>query len=50
VFKLTSAGLELIEIAPGINLERDILALMEFKPIINKDKIQVTRVDFALTF
>ena len=35
VFKLTTAGLELIEIAPGIDLDRDILAQMGFRPIIN---------------
>ena len=35
VFKLTPNGLELIEIAPGIDLEKDILANMAFKPIIS---------------
>lgn len=34
VFKLTDSGLELIEIAPGIDIERDILSQMEFKPMI----------------
>ncbi len=34
VFQLTPAGLEVIEIAPGIDLERDILAHMDFTPII----------------
>jgi propionate CoA-transferase len=35
VFKLTPQGLELIEVAPGIDIDRDILAQMDFKPIIN---------------
>ncbi len=34
VFELTDAGLELIEMAPGIDLERDILAHMDFRPLI----------------
>ena len=34
VFSLTAAGLELIEIAPGIDLERDILAQMAFRPLM----------------
>jgi propionate CoA-transferase len=36
VFTLSKEGLELIEIAPGINLEENILALMDFKPIIKE--------------
>lgn len=39
VFKLTTDGLELIEIAPGIDLEKDILAHMEFEPIIRSLKL-----------
>lgn len=35
VFELCPEGLILTEIAPGINLEKDILALMDFKPIIS---------------
>jgi len=37
VFKLTPEGLELIEVAPGIDIERDILAMMDFKPVIPRD-------------
>jgi propionate CoA-transferase len=39
VFALTPDGLELIEVAPGIDIERDILALMDFKPVIARDPI-----------
>jgi propionate CoA-transferase len=34
VFQLCPDGLELIEIAPGIDLERDILSRMAFKPVM----------------
>jgi propionate CoA-transferase len=35
VFRLIASGLELIEIAPGIDLERDILGQMAFHPAIS---------------
>ena len=38
VFRLTKAGMELIEVAPGIDIERDILACMDFKPIVGSVK------------
>jgi len=41
VFALRSDGLELIEVAPGIDIERDILALMDFKPIIRRDPLMM---------
>jgi propionate CoA-transferase len=35
VFRLVESGLELIEIAPGIDLERDILGQMAFRPAVS---------------
>ncbi len=37
VFRLTKEGLKLIEVAPGIDIETQILPYMEFKPIIGDD-------------
>jgi propionate CoA-transferase len=42
VFKLCSAGLELIEIAPGINIEDHIFAQMDFRPVIRRLKTMPT--------
>lgn len=36
VFALTPAGLELVEVAPGVDIQRDIVDLMAFAPVINK--------------
>jgi propionate CoA-transferase len=38
VFKLRAEGLELVEIAPGIDLARDVLAHMDFAPIVRDVK------------
>ena len=37
VFKLEKKGITLIEIAPGIDIKKDILNQMEFEPVISKD-------------
>ena len=47
VFELTKDGLELIEVAPGIDIEREILARMEFKPIIRRDPAIMDRRIFS---
>ena len=36
VFRLTPEGLELLEVAPGTDLERDILAQMDFRPHVHR--------------
>ncbi len=36
VFRLTPEGLQLIEIAPGIDLQRNVLDMMDFRPVINE--------------
>ncbi|MDB5907588.1 MAG: acyl CoA:acetate/3-ketoacid CoA transferase, partial [Massilia sp.] len=35
VFRLVKDGLELIEVAPGIDVERDIVAQMAFRPQVS---------------
>lgn len=45
VFQLRKEGLTLIEIAPGIDLEEDILNQMEFRPIISNElKLMDSRI------
>ncbi len=39
VFGLTERGLALLEVAPGIDVERDVLALMDFTPIMEDVKV-----------
>jgi propionate CoA-transferase len=47
VFRLHPRGLELVEIAPGIDLERDVLAQMDFTPVIEHDPIVMDAALFA---
>ncbi|KQO69476.1 CoA-transferase [Methylobacterium sp. Leaf469] len=44
VFQLTDEGLELIEVAPGIDIERDILPHMGFTPIIKQPALMDARL------
>jgi propionate CoA-transferase len=34
VFKLTPSDVELVEVAPGVDLERDLSGRMEFRPVV----------------
>jgi len=44
VFRRTIDGMELVEVAPGIDIERDILAHMDFKPIVKDPKPMDPRI------
>lgn len=44
VFRRTAEGMELVEIAPGIDIERDILAHMDFEPIIRMPRMMDARI------
>jgi propionate CoA-transferase len=44
VFRLGADGVELTEIAPGMDLDKDILAYMDFKPIIINPKTMDERI------
>ncbi len=47
VFGLHERGIELLEIAPGLDLERDILAGMGFRPVIERDPLVMDAALFA---
>jgi propionate CoA-transferase len=36
VFKLTPSGVELVEVAPGVDLERDVLSKIELRPVVQR--------------
>ena len=44
VFRLVDEGLELIEVAPGIDVERDVLGQMEFRPVVRRVESMSTGV------
>jgi propionate CoA-transferase len=44
VFRLTGDGLELTEVAPGIDIERDILAHMDFVPVVREPRPMDPRI------
>jgi len=44
VFRLTDRGLTLTEVAPGIDIERDILAHMDFRPTVDNPKLMDARI------
>ena len=44
VFSLTSGGFQLIEIAPGIDLQRDVLDQMDFAPIVRNVRSMPARL------
>ncbi|WP_135466061.1 acyl CoA:acetate/3-ketoacid CoA transferase [Crenalkalicoccus roseus] len=44
VFRLTAEGLELAEVAPGVDLERDILGQMGFRPLVRDPKPMDARI------
>ena len=44
VFRLIAEGLELAEVAPGVDVERDILAHMAFRPVVREPKTMDARL------
>jgi propionate CoA-transferase len=44
VFRLSEEGMELVEVAPGIDIGRDILAHMDFVPIVHDPELMDERI------
>jgi propionate CoA-transferase len=44
VFRRTAQGVELTEVAPGVDIERDILAQMDFVPIVREPRPMDLRI------
>ncbi|QGM47121.1 acyl CoA:acetate/3-ketoacid CoA transferase [Methylocystis heyeri] len=44
VFRLGQRGMELIEVAPGVDIEKNILAHMAFKPIVEEPELMDKRL------
>ena len=44
VLRLSPAGLELVEVAPGIDIERDVLAHMDFRPVVRDPRLMDPRI------
>jgi propionate CoA-transferase len=44
VFRLVSDGLELVEVAPGIDVEEHVLKQMDFRPILRNVKRMSTEL------
>lgn len=47
VFTYTEKGMELVEIAPGIDVDKDILAHMDFKPLVRSPLLTMDRRIFS---
>ncbi len=44
VFRLNAEGLELVEVAPGVDIERDVLGQMGFRPLVRTPKLMDGRI------
>jgi propionate CoA-transferase len=49
VFSLHERGIELLEVAPGLDIERDILAQMAFRPVIEREPARMDEAIFGDT-